>query len=296
MAWGKSASETAERITAMKGLSINGAGGTNTRPLLFRPAGENQCELNVAFELRALNHAEVPRPAAVCPISNRAVTGSQYRVIEQVNKLGSELKVFRFAQRKILLDAQVNILFTGASHAPNSAGSKRTGRRGYIGSAKPLNTGNAGGRGGRAYVGNRSAAIRTLAARASSQKITVFERERESASQRDDGAEIPIAHDGIDHLIHVLAVFPVGTHGELVNRIRGNVVGHVVIARAPFCGGIIDVLKIRRRGHCLTTPRTIVAARIGVSLRVRIGHVVLQPAAETLLQHHLKRVVQHSAV
>ena len=129
----------------------------------------------------------------------------------------------------------------------------------------------------------RAVAIGSRSARAGSRCITGRYRQRETTTQLQSAAHLPVTRHGIDDTIPLVAKLLAAPDGKFINGIAAKHVGCVVVTGSPLSSPVVQVLPVPTLRSGLT-PRAKIPDRIAHAFRICVRHIGLKALAEPLLQ------------
>ena len=175
-----------------------------------------------------------------------------YRVVERIECLQAEFQLLGFCDEKALVQAQIKIGVGRATNVATPQVPNVFGAAGLTFAGKGRSTGYT--RAPRASHGRHSLienVHRAVAVRQIGQRIRpdavgivgiathapsseVVESQSVSAVQGDDSADLPVAKNGIQRRVHVVAKLLAAAEWQLISDVAGQDVGLVVVARSPI--------------------------------------------------------------
>src|SRR5580704_3895635 len=123
----------------------------------------------------------------------------------------------------------------------------------------------------------------------------VVEGESIPAVQRDNAADLPVANDGVDDVVDVVAELFAAADGELVGEITCDDVLLIVVTRSPVCIRVIDVLPAGLAAGTLSLSAAPtgaeVAGRVAEALGVSVSELAVKTVIAALFEDGLKTVI-----
>ena len=111
----------------------------------------------------------------------------------------------------------------------------------------------------------------------------------------DDGIDLPIASDGIDRFVQVMAESASATERNVIGNITVQRLRHIVVATAVVRVGIVGVLPVIVVTSTLTIA-TVVTDGVGKAMRPGVIDLEFKAMLQTFLEADLKGIVILNAI